>query len=60
LQQAGRAGRKPRLRGAQLQQIEDARKHGPEALGYAKGLWTAGRVRELIEDQCGVRLIRDN
>jgi transposase len=26
-----------------------------EALGYATGLWTAGRVRELIEYQCGVR-----
>jgi transposase len=55
LKQAGRAGRKPRLSAAQLRQIEHALKRGPEALGYASGLWTAGRVRELIEDQCGVR-----
>jgi hypothetical protein len=50
LQQAGRAGRKPRLRGAQLQQIEDARKRGPEAQSYASGLGSAGRMREVIED----------
>ena len=55
LKQAGRAGRKPRLSGAQLKQIERALKRGPEALGYASGLWTASRVRELIEDRCGVR-----
>jgi hypothetical protein len=50
LKQAGQARRKPRLRGAQLQQIEDASKRGPEAHGYASRLGTAGRVRELIED----------
>src|ERR1017187_2603570 len=55
LKKAGRAGRKPRLSGAQLKQIEHALKRGPEALGYATGLWTAGRVRELSEDRCGVR-----
>jgi transposase len=55
LKKAGRAGRKPRLSGAQLKQIEHALKRGPEALGYATGLWTASRVRELIEDRCGVR-----
>ncbi|MGH9593089.1 MAG: IS630 family transposase [Bryobacteraceae bacterium] len=54
LKKAGRAGRKPRLSGAQLKQIELALKRGPEALGYASGLWTTSRVRELIEDQCGV------
>jgi transposase len=52
---AGRAGRKPRLSGAQFKQIEHALKRGPQALGYATGLWTASRVRELIEDRCGVR-----
>ena len=41
LKKAGRAGRKPRLSGAQLKQIEHALKRGPEALGYATGLWTA-------------------
>ncbi len=55
LKKAGRAGRKPRLSGSQLKQIEHALKRGPEALGYASGLWTTSRVRELIEDQCGVR-----
>src|ERR1700736_2207499 len=44
LKQAGRAGRKPKLSASQL--IEQALKRGPEALGYASGLWTAARVRE--------------
>ncbi len=55
LKKAGRAGRKPKLSTAQLRQIEQALKSGPEALGYATGLWTAGRVRDLIEYQTGVR-----
>jgi len=55
LKKAGRAGRKPRLSSAQLKQIEHALKRGPQALGYATGVWTASRVRELIEDLCGVR-----
>ena len=55
LKQAGRAGRKPKLSASQLRKIEQALKRGPEALGDASGLWTTGRVRELIEDQCGVR-----
>jgi len=54
LKQAGRAGRKTRLSGAQLKQIEQALQRGPEAAGYTTGLWTTSRVRELIEDQCGV------
>src|SRR5438876_3318633 len=53
LSQAGRAGRKPKLSASQLRKIEQALRRGPEALGYASGLWTAGRVRALIEDQCG-------
>jgi transposase len=55
LKQAGRAGRKPKLNASQLRKIEQTLKRGPEELGYASGLWTASRVRELIEDQCGVR-----
>jgi len=55
LKKAGRAGRKPKLSARQLRNIERALKRGPEALGYASGLWTTSRVRELIEDQCGVR-----
>src|ERR1700724_4098694 len=53
LKQAGRVGRKPKLSANQLRKIEQTLKRGPEALGYASGLWTTGRVRELIEDQCG-------
>src|ERR1700732_2308627 len=45
LKQAGRAGRKPKLSAGQLRGIEQALRRGPEALGYASGLWTAGRVR---------------
>ena len=55
LKQAGRVGRKPKLSANQLRKIEQTLKRGPEALGYASGLWTAARVRKLIEDQCGVR-----
>ena len=54
LKQAGRAGRKPRLNGVQLKQLEQALRRGPEASGYTSGLWTATRVRELIEQLCGV------
>ncbi len=55
LKKAGRAGRKPRLGAAQLRAIERGLKRGPEALGYSTGLWTAARVRQLIEYETGVR-----
>ena len=55
LKKAGRAGRKPRLTEADLTRIKRALKRGPEALGYETGLWTAARVGELIERECGVR-----
>ena len=55
LKQAGRAGRKPRLNDVQLKQLEQALRRGPEASGYTSGLWTATRVRELIEQLCAVR-----
>ena len=51
---AGRAGRKPRLSAAQINQIEDGLKRGPQALGYETSLWTANRVVHLIEQACGV------
>jgi transposase len=54
LKQAGRPGRRPRLTTAQLQQLEQGLKRGPEALGYDTGLLTAGRVRHLIESEFGV------
>jgi transposase len=37
------------------QRIEQGLKHGPEALGYRTGLWTAWRVADLIERECGVK-----
>ena len=55
LKHAGRAGRKPRLSEADLDNIREALKRGPEALGYDTGLWTAWRVADLIERECGVR-----
>jgi transposase len=55
LKQAGRAGRKPKLSAEQLRGVERALKRGPEAFGYTTGLWTAARVRELIERETGVR-----
>jgi len=55
LKRAGRAGRKPRLTVADLARIEEVLKQGPEALGYGASLWTAWRVADLIERECGVR-----
>jgi transposase len=55
LKKAGRAGRKPRLTDSDLRKIEEGLKRGPEALGYESSLWTAWRVADLIERECGVR-----
>jgi transposase len=55
LKKAGRAGRKPRLSDADLRRIERGLTRGPEALGYDTSLWTAWRVADLIERECGVR-----
>src|SRR5713226_1843218 len=55
LKQAGRAGRKPRLSAVELRRIEQELKRGPEALGYETSLWTAPRVADLIERECGIR-----
>ena len=55
LKKAGRAGRKPRLGTAELQRIGQELKRGPEVLGYETGLWTAPRVADLIERECGIR-----
>src|SRR5271166_4315213 len=38
-----------------MRQLAQVLKRGPETVGYASGMWTTGRVRDLIEDQCGVR-----
>ena len=55
LKQAGRAGRKARLRPEDLRRIERGLKRGPEALGYETGLWTSWRVAHLIEQECRVK-----
>jgi transposase len=55
LRRAGRAGRKPQLEASDLHRIEAGLKRGPEALGYATGLWTTRGVVELIEQVSGVR-----
>jgi transposase len=55
LKQAGRAGRKPRLRPEDLRRIERGLKRGPQALEYETRLWTAWRVAHLIEQECGVK-----
>ena len=53
LQGAGRAGRKPRLRPRQLQQLEAALLHGPAAHGWRTELWTLSRVSMLVERLTG-------
>ncbi len=55
LRKAKHSGRPPKLSAAQLGDLERALKRGPEAFGFVSGLWTAGRVRELIEYRTGVR-----
>jgi transposase len=54
LERADRAGRKPRLSAEDLERIERALKRGPEAFGYDTGLWTAARVADVIEQECGI------
>lgn len=55
LKKAGRAGRKPRLRPEQLEELRRGLKEGPQALGYGTGLWTSWRVADLIESQTGLK-----
>jgi len=54
LKKAGRAGRKPKLTEKDLSKLERGLQRGPEALGYATGLWTTSRVAELIEQEFDV------
>ena len=60
LRKAKHTGRRPKLSSAQLRDLERALKRGPEALGFASGLWTAARVRDLIEYRTGVRYHEDH
>jgi transposase len=55
LRKTGRAGRKPKLTASDLRKIEEGLKRGPEALGYETSLWTACRVADLIERECGIK-----
>ncbi|MFQ5671137.1 MAG: winged helix-turn-helix domain-containing protein [Acidobacteriota bacterium] len=55
LRKAKNVGRPSRLDAADLRRVERGLKRGPEALGFENGLWTSGRVAELIEVECGVR-----
>jgi transposase len=55
LRKAGRAGRPPKLTAAHLRAFARALKAGPDAQGYATGLWTLKRVAQLIATQFGVR-----
>jgi transposase len=55
LKRAPRTGRRPQLSAVDLKGIRQGLKRGPEALGYRTGLWTAWRVADLIERECGVK-----
>ena len=55
LKRAPRTGRPPQLASDDLRRIEAGLKRGPEALGYRTSLWTAWRVADLIERDCGVK-----
>ncbi len=55
LKRAARTGRPPQLTAQDLRRIERGLTRGPEALGYGTGLWTAWRVGDLIERECGVQ-----
>src|ERR1700758_3484020 len=55
LRRAAHTGRPPQLSAADCKRIEQGLKRGPEALGYRTGLWTAWRVADLIERECGVK-----
>ncbi|MDA7949839.1 MAG: winged helix-turn-helix domain-containing protein [Hyphomicrobiaceae bacterium] len=47
-------GPKPKLSPGQKQQLVEILVQGPEAAGYANGLWTCARVAEVIEERFGV------
>jgi len=55
LKRKPRAGRPPKLTAADRQRIVQGLKRGPEALGYGTSLWTAWRVADLMERECGVK-----
>ena len=55
LKRAPRAGRPPQITAVDRQRLVQGLKRGPEALGYRTSLWTAWRVADLIQRECGVK-----
>jgi transposase len=51
---AGRAGRRPELDRAQLEQVDEALRQGAQAHGFGTDLWTLPRVAAVIERTTGV------
>src|SRR5664279_2132848 len=51
---AGRAGRRPKLDGAQFKQVDKVLRQGAQAHGFATDLWTLPRVAAVIERATGV------
>jgi transposase len=47
-------GPQPRLSAEQMEEVADAVEKGPEAAGFASGVWTARMVAELIRERFGV------
>ncbi len=60
LRKAGRAGRRPRLDGAQRKEVKRALQEGPQAHGYQNAWWTCARVAEVIARLTGVRYHPDH
>jgi transposase len=52
---AGRAGRRCKLTGEQLAEVEAALEAGPKASGFPTQMWTLARVAEVIERVTGTR-----
>ena len=57
---AGRAGRRPKLDGAQFKQVDEALRQGAQAHGFGTDLWTLPRVAAVIERATGVHYHPDH
>jgi transposase len=55
LRRSSRAGRPPKLSEAEVAQLEQCLKQGPEQFGYPSRLWMQARVANVIEQQRGMR-----
>ncbi len=54
------SGRKPKLTGAQRQQLPQLLAQGAAAHGFRGDVWTSRRVRDVIERHFGVRYHKDH